>query len=105
MRVSNARGEVRVRATVTTDIRPGVVFLPMHWGKIHGSTYARANNLTPNLVDPISKEPDFKLSAVEVTRLEKRSASKAQAKAAKSSSEAPESETRLHNLVIAHLRS
>jgi len=72
VRVSNARGEVRVCATVTTDIRPGVVFLPMHWGKIQGSTYARANNLTPNLVDPISKEPDFKLSAVEVARLKKR---------------------------------
>jgi ferredoxin-nitrate reductase len=38
----------------------------MHWGKILGSNLGRANNLTNNLVDPKSKEPDFKFSAVQV---------------------------------------
>jgi len=59
--VQNGRGEVRVPAKVTTDIRPGVVFLPMHWGKVLQSTAARANNITSDLVDPYSKEPEFKL--------------------------------------------
>ena len=66
--VSSGRGEVRVNAKVTKDIRRGVVFLPMHWGKLLGSGFARANNLTQPLVDPVSKEPDFKFSAVQVAR-------------------------------------
>ncbi|WP_153799197.1 nitrate reductase [Foetidibacter luteolus] len=69
--VTNARGNVRVKAKLTEDIKPGVVFLPMHWGKILNNDLNRANNLTNNLVDPVSKEPDFKFSAVEVKRYQK----------------------------------
>lgn len=64
--IFNGRGNVRVKAKLSTDIKKGVVFLPMHWGKILNSDLNRANNLTNNLVDPISKEPDFKFAAVEV---------------------------------------
>ncbi|GAB3640331.1 hypothetical protein GCM10027423_09670 [Spirosoma arcticum] len=64
--VRGRRGEVRVKAQLTTDVRPGLCFLPMHWGKILTSSLNRANNLTNALVDPRSKEPDFKFSAVEV---------------------------------------
>lgn len=64
--VFNVRGSVRVHAKLTTDIKKGVVFLPMHWGKILNNDLNRANNLTQNKVDPYSKEPDFKFSAVEV---------------------------------------
>jgi ferredoxin-nitrate reductase len=64
--IFNGRGIVRVKAKFSTDIKRGVVFLPMHWGKILNSDLNRANNLTNNLVDPKSKEPDFKFAAVEV---------------------------------------
>ncbi len=64
--IFNGRGNVRVKAKFTTDIKKGVVFLPMHWGKVLNSDLNRANNLTNNLVDPKSKEPDFKFTAVEV---------------------------------------
>lgn len=64
--VISKRGSVRVKANLTEDIKKGVVFLPMHWGKILGNDLNRANNLTQNLIDPISKEPDFKFSAVQV---------------------------------------
>jgi len=64
--IFNRRGDVRVKAKFSEDIKPGVVFLPMHWGKILNSDLNRANNLTNNLIDPKSKEPDFKFSAVEV---------------------------------------
>ncbi|MBI1780420.1 MAG: molybdopterin-dependent oxidoreductase [Sphingobacteriales bacterium] len=64
--IFNARGNVRVKAKFSEDIKEGVVFLPMHWGKVLNSDLNRANNLTNNLVDPKSKEPDFKFSAVEV---------------------------------------
>ena len=43
----------------------------MHWGKILNSDLNRANNLTNNLVDPKSKEPDFKFSAVQVRAYKK----------------------------------
>src|SRR6478735_3414458 len=66
--IENARGTVRVCAKLTTDIKKGVVFLPMHWGKMLEGDQARANNLTSTLVDPISKEPDFKFSSVEVKK-------------------------------------
>ncbi len=64
--VINDRGNVRVKAKLTEDIKKGVCFLPMHWGKILNNDLNRANNLTNNLVDPVSKEPDFKFAAVQV---------------------------------------
>lgn len=67
VQVRSRRGEVRVKAQLSDDLRPGLCFLPMHWGKQPGnSTLNRANNLTNSLIDPRSKEPDFKFAAVEV---------------------------------------
>jgi len=64
--IFNERGNVRVKAKLSNEIKPGVVFMPMHWGKVLQSDLNRANNLTNNLIDPKSKEPDFKFSAVQV---------------------------------------
>ncbi|MFI5161760.1 MAG: molybdopterin-dependent oxidoreductase [Sphingobacteriales bacterium] len=69
--ISSLRGEVRVKAKITTGIKKGVIFLPMHWGKILGSDLNRANNITNDIVDPISKEPDFKYCAVNVQKYKK----------------------------------
>ena len=66
--VAGRRGEVRVRAKITDTIRQGVVFMPMHWGRIMGRSQGRANNITNDIVDPMSKQPDFKFSAVNVTK-------------------------------------
>lgn len=67
--VTGRRGEVRVRAVLTDTIRRGVVFLPMHWGKSH--EFAMANKLTGHAIDPVSKQPDFKFSAVQVVKFAK----------------------------------
>lgn len=69
--IKSTNGEVRVRAKVTDAIKEGVVFLPMHWGKILQSNLNRANNLTNTHVDPISKEPDFKFTSVAVSKYKK----------------------------------
>ncbi|MEI6945980.1 molybdopterin-dependent oxidoreductase [Paraflavisolibacter sp. H34] len=69
--VSSRRGEVRVKAKITSAIKQGVLFLPMHWGKILGSDLNRANNVTSDQLDPISKEPDFKFCAVQLQRYKK----------------------------------
>lgn len=69
--IKSSRGEVQVKAKLSEDIKKGVVFLPMHWGKVLNSDLNRANNVTNNLLDPKSKEPDFKFTAVEVSLFKK----------------------------------
>lgn len=69
--IKSRRGEVMVKTKVSDTIKPGVVFLPMHWGKILGNDLNRANNITNDLLDPISKEPDFKFCAVSVEKYKK----------------------------------
>jgi ferredoxin-nitrate reductase len=69
--IASKQGTVRVKAKYSTDIKKGMVFLPMHWGKILQNDLNRANNLTSKLVDPKSKEPDFKFTAVNVHRYKK----------------------------------
>lgn len=70
--ITNSRGNVRVKAKYSEGIKQGVVFLPMHWGKILNNDLNRANNLTNKLIDPVSKEPDFKFSAVQVAPYKKK---------------------------------
>jgi ferredoxin-nitrate reductase len=69
--INNERGGVRACIKISEEIRPGVVFLPMHWGKILDSKLGRANNLSSDLVDPFSKEPDFKYACVQVAAYNK----------------------------------
>ncbi|WP_373517734.1 FAD-dependent oxidoreductase, partial [Pricia sp.] len=66
--INSRRGQVQVKVKINFDIRERVVFLPMHWGKMLNNAFGRANNLTNDLVDPVSKEPDFKYCAVQVRK-------------------------------------
>jgi ferredoxin-nitrate reductase len=67
--VANTRGELSVRARVTDTIKPGVLFMPMHWGRAFNHGSGRVNVLTSSRVDPRSREPDFKYCAVAMKRL------------------------------------
>jgi len=69
--ITNERGSVRVKAKLTSSIKKGVVFLPMHWGKVLQRDLHRANNLTESKLDPYSKQPDLKFAAVQVQRYRK----------------------------------
>ncbi len=66
--LTSQRGTCRVRARLTDSIRPGVVFMPMHWGPLLGGAEGRVNVVVSERLDPISKEPDLKLSTVQVRR-------------------------------------
>nr|WP_067900406.1 molybdopterin-dependent oxidoreductase [Nocardia vaccinii] len=74
--VSTARGALRARARLT-DIRPGVVFIPFHYGywdmpdaDIPGAARTRAaNELTRTEIDPASKQPLFKTAAARIHRV------------------------------------
>jgi len=69
--VTSSFGEVRVKVKHTRTIRQGVVFLPMHWGKILNANKSRTNNLTDDQVDPHSKQPNFKFTYVNVQAYQK----------------------------------
>jgi assimilatory nitrate reductase catalytic subunit len=62
VRLTTARGSMLLPARVTTDVRPDTVFVPFHFGG-EGSV----NELTNDALDPISKMPEFKACAVELT--------------------------------------
>ncbi len=61
--VTSARGSMRARAKVTTAVRAGQVFIPMH--------DAQVNRLTHPSFDPSSRQPSYKHCAVAVRPLER----------------------------------
>ena len=64
--IRSSRGAAVLLAKVTEDIRPGVVFAPMHWGRQRGGVTGRINDAVNPDKDPASHEPDLKYAAVEV---------------------------------------
>ena len=61
--VVSRRGRVRsLELRVTETIAPGQVFVPFHYAE------ANANEVTLSEFDPISREPNYKQSAVRVER-------------------------------------
>jgi predicted molibdopterin-dependent oxidoreductase YjgC len=60
VKVLSKRGEVILRAKVTTKTTRGVVFIPFHFAE------AAANLLTNDALDPEAKIPEFKACAVKV---------------------------------------
>jgi assimilatory nitrate reductase catalytic subunit len=64
VRVSSRRGSMTLPAKVVSTIRPDTVFIPYHWAGAQA-----ANQLTNRALDPISKIPEYKVSAVRLERL------------------------------------
>jgi assimilatory nitrate reductase catalytic subunit len=65
--VVSRRGSIRnLRLKATETIAPGQVFVPFHFAE------SNANQLTQTAYDPISREPNFKQSAVRVERADRR---------------------------------
>jgi formate dehydrogenase alpha subunit len=62
VRVASRRGEVELEARVTSDVVPGVLFIPFHFYE------AAANLLTNPALDPEAKIPELKVCAA---RMEK----------------------------------
>ena len=64
--VENRLGAIIVRARITTDQRPGELFVPMHWSSPF-SARARLGALVPAITDPLSGQPQSKFARVRVT--------------------------------------
>jgi anaerobic selenocysteine-containing dehydrogenase len=61
--VVSRRGRIRnLELRLTETVAPGQVFVPFHWA------HANANQATQSAFDPISREPNYKQSAVRVER-------------------------------------
>jgi assimilatory nitrate reductase catalytic subunit len=63
VRVTSRRGEMRAPARLVETIRPDTLFAPFHWPGA-----GRANSLTSDALDPISRMPEFKVCAARVER-------------------------------------
>jgi ferredoxin-nitrate reductase len=63
--VRSRRGAVRARVQVSERIRPGTVFLPMHWGASQANA-CEANRLMHELACSHSGQPELKAAAVSV---------------------------------------
>ncbi|NIV45524.1 MAG: hypothetical protein GWN46_01155, partial [Gammaproteobacteria bacterium] len=63
VRVSTRRGEVEVRAIVSRQVRPGCIWMPLHFGE------ARANILTNDAGDPVTGTAEYKVCAADVAKV------------------------------------
>ncbi|GIX42130.1 MAG: hypothetical protein KatS3mg129_1863 [Leptospiraceae bacterium] len=68
--VTSSYGKSRYLLKISKEIKPGTVFVPMHWGTRFFSEEIKVNNLTSNLLDPFSKQPDFKYTNIKVKKFE-----------------------------------
>ncbi|MDE2403115.1 MAG: molybdopterin-dependent oxidoreductase [Sphingomonadales bacterium] len=64
-RIATASGEAVFRVAVSSDQRPGELFVPMHWSDAMAGG-ARANRLAGGQVDPVSGQPAFKRTPARV---------------------------------------
>ena len=63
LRMVSRRGAVVSRMHITDDVPEGVVFAPLHFAE------AMVNLLTCTALDPVSKTPEYKISAVRLERV------------------------------------
>jgi predicted molibdopterin-dependent oxidoreductase YjgC len=63
VKISSRRGEVITKAKVTESLPPGLVFMTFHFAE------SAANILTNPELDPVSKIPELKISAVKIEKL------------------------------------
>jgi ferredoxin-nitrate reductase len=68
IQVSSLRGKVKVAAKISTRVVPGMIFMPFHWGDLYAPGNA-ANQITNDVIDPISKEPEYKACAVAIGKV------------------------------------
>ena len=76
VRVESRRGRIEARARIT-GIAQGTIFAPFHYGYFDTTTGSdpdgrprAANELTLTEWDPVSKQPNYKICAVRVTKAE-----------------------------------
>ncbi len=62
VKIVSRRGEITAHLRITEKSRPGSVFVPFHFAE------SAANTLTNPALDPLSKIPELKVCAVNITK-------------------------------------
>jgi assimilatory nitrate reductase catalytic subunit len=64
VRVVSRRGTAEADARITSAVPPDTLFMPFHWGGA-----GRVNSVVGDALDPVSRMPEFKVSAVRLERV------------------------------------
>jgi ferredoxin-nitrate reductase len=68
--VRSRRGAAHLRVRVSDRVAPGVAFAPFHWGGLHlPPGHLPLNGIVSPALDPISRQPELKATAVRVEAL------------------------------------
>jgi sulfite reductase (NADPH) flavoprotein alpha-component len=67
--VRSRRGYAVLPALVTDRIQPGSCFAPIHWNDVYGDNLC-INAVTSDQIDPISQQPELKIAAVSIKRVD-----------------------------------
>ncbi len=67
--ISSRRGYAILPALVTDRVLPGACFAPFHWNDIYGENLA-INAVTSDKIDAISQQPELKVCAVTLKRVD-----------------------------------
>jgi len=68
IQLSSRRGTIRLPVRLRASVRPGMVFVPFHWGDLFGEGNA-ANYLTISAIGRVAKQPELKFCAVNLERV------------------------------------
>ncbi|MEW5956870.1 MAG: nitrate reductase [Chloroflexota bacterium] len=66
LRITSRRGEAIIKVRVIDTPRAGMVFVPFHWADDN----SLINRVTIDAYDPASKQPEFKVCAVKLAKVE-----------------------------------
>lgn len=67
--IRSRRGYAILPAVVTDRVQPGCCFAPIHWNDVYGDNLC-INAVTSDKVDAISQQPELKIAAVALKRVE-----------------------------------
>ncbi|MGV0910490.1 molybdopterin-dependent oxidoreductase [Martelella sp. FOR1707] len=66
--ITSRHGRAVLPAIITDRVSPGALFAPFHWNDVFGDQLA-VNAVTGDATDPISLQPEFKVTAVSLARV------------------------------------
>ncbi|AFS78674.1 NADP-dependent formate dehydrogenase FdhA [Gottschalkia acidurici 9a] len=64
IRVTSRRGSILTRVTITERVKPGMMFMTFHYKE------SPVNELTNSAFDPVTKTPEYKITAVKIEKLD-----------------------------------
>lgn len=67
--IRSRRGHAILPALITDRVLPGCCFAPIHWNDVYGENLC-INAVTSDQIDPLSQQPELKIAAVSLKRVQ-----------------------------------